>query len=188
MPKSPSNQHGSAWGDYDNDGNLDLIVTGGQPELMHNMLYRNNGDGTFSWVTNNPIYSETTAQGFHSPSWGDYDNDGFIDLFIGGHDSFNRLFHNDGHGSFTRITDHVLVNDGASNSEGRAWVDYDDDGDLDLFITNILLPPFYLYPYSVLYRNDDGGAFTRVTDNGISDRIENSFASCWGDYDNDGFS
>lgn len=57
MPKIPSNQHGSAWGDYDNDGHLDLIVTAGNPEIAHSMLYRNNGDGTFSW-TNNDIYND----------------------------------------------------------------------------------------------------------------------------------
>jgi len=48
MPKIPSNQHGSAWADYDNDGHLDLIVTAGNPEIAHSMLYRNNGDGTFT--------------------------------------------------------------------------------------------------------------------------------------------
>jgi hypothetical protein len=185
MPKSPSNQHGSAWGDYDNDGHLDLIVTAGNPQLTHNMLYRNHGDGTFSWVTDNPIYSETFADGFHGPSWGDYDNDGLIDLFIAGHDTRNRLFHNDGGGSFTRITDHPFVND-PSNSEGRAFVDYDDDGDLDLFVSNVSVPPSFIFT-SVLYRNDGGGVFTRVTDSGLSNRARHTNASCWADYDNDGF-
>ena len=48
MPKIPSNQHGAAWGDYDNDGQLDLIVTAGNPEVTHNALYHNNGDGSFT--------------------------------------------------------------------------------------------------------------------------------------------
>ena len=101
MPKIPSNQHGAAWGDYDNDGHLDLIVTAGNPEVTHNMLYHNNGDGTFSAITDGPIYTQTFVIGFHAPSWGDYDNDGFLDLFIAGHDAHNRLFHNNGDGSFT---------------------------------------------------------------------------------------
>ena len=65
------------------------------------MLYRNNGDGTFSW-TNNGIYNDPlfyADPGVHAPSWGDYDNDGLLDLFIAAHDIFNRLFHNDGDGS-----------------------------------------------------------------------------------------
>jgi len=60
IPKIPSNQHGSTWGDYDNDGYLDLMVTSGNPEVAHNVIYRNNGNGTFTAVTNGPIYDETT--------------------------------------------------------------------------------------------------------------------------------
>lgn len=198
MPKSPSNQHGSAWGDYDNDGHLDLIVTAGNPEVTHTMLYRNNGDGTFSWTTDNAIYNDFyyARPGVHGPSWGDYDNDGLIDLFIGGHDIHNRLFHNDGGGAFTRITDHPFVNDlhpdNGAGSEARAFVDYDDDGDLDLYVSNVsvfsevVIPPSFIFT-SVLHRNDGGGTFTRVTDSGLSRRRENTFASCWADYDNDGF-
>jgi hypothetical protein len=182
MPKSPSNQHGAAWGDYDNDGHLDLIVTAGNPGEYHNMLYRNNGDGTFSWNTEGPIYTETLPDsGFHAPSWGDYDNDGLLDLFLAGHDSTNRLFRNNGDDSFERITDSVVVNERGS-SAGRAWVDYDNDGDVDLFVSNLDTP----YK-NFLYRNDGSGAFTEVTDSGLTDRVEHTLASCWADYDNDGF-
>ena len=178
MPKIDSNQHGTAWGDYDNDGHLDLIVTAGNPEITHNVLYRNNGDGTFSGITTGPIYTETVRDGFHAPSWGDYDNDGFLDLFIAGHDIVNRLFHNDGNGSFTRITDSVVVGD-PSHSEGRTWVDYDNDGDLDLFVSS------FAEFENVLYQNDGRGAFTKLTTSGL-ERVEDTIASCWADYDNDG--
>jgi len=182
MPKSPSNQHGAAWADYDNDGHLDLIVTSGNPELTHTMLYHNNGDGTFSWTTANAIYNDDlffVSPNVHAPKWGDYDNDGLIDLFLVGHDIRNRLFHNDGGGSFTRILNHVLVNS-QSASEGGAWVDYDDDGDLDLFVTNT--SSFR----NALYRNDQNGVFSKVTTSGLTPRIEHSIGSCFGDYDNDG--
>jgi hypothetical protein len=190
MPKIPSNQHGSTWGDYDNDGHLDIIVTAGNPEIAHSMLYRNNGDGTFSWTTNeiynDPIYY--ADPGVHAPSWGDYDNDGLLDLFIGAHDIYNRLFHNDGAGSFTRIFDHVLVKDESSGpaSEGRAWVDYDNDGDLDLYASNLFVRPSSPKFTNLLYRNDGNGLFKKTTHTGLSRVIERTFGSCWADYDNDG--
>jgi hypothetical protein len=180
MPKSPSQQHGCAWGDYDNDGHLDLIVTAGNPGTFHNMLYRNEGDGTFSWVTEGPLYTETRAGGFHAPSWGDYDNDGLLDLFIAGHDFRNRLFRNRGDGSFARILDNAIVMD-LSDAAARAFADYDDDGDLDLFVGNHngFFPNF-------LYRNDGTGGFTSVTDSGLSE-VAFTWGSSWADYDNDGF-
>lgn len=190
MPKIRSNQHGSAWADYDNDGHLDLIVTAGNPGISHSMLYRNNGNGTFSW-TNNGISNDFfyyDNPGVHGPSWGDYDNDGLVDLFIGGHDIFNRLFHNDGGGSFTRIFDHVLVKDESSgpSSEARAWVDYDNDGDVDLFVSNLRVRrPRRIT--NVFYRNDGDGLFTLVLDSGLSKFTEDTIGSCWADYDNDGF-
>jgi len=186
MPKVPSNQHGASWGDYDNDGHLDLIVTAGNPGEWHNMLYRNQGNGTFAWTTDNPIYTETRDGGFHGPVWLDYDNDGFLDLFVGGHDMQNRLFRNDGHGSFTRITDRVLVNDATTGVSFGVWTDYDGDGDLDLIVSNVAAPGSSLFT-TIPYRNDGGGVFTRVTDSGLSGRLENTYASCTADYDNDGF-
>ena len=126
MPKIPSNQHGAAWGDYDNDGHLDLIVTAGQPEITNNVLYHNNGDGTFSGITDGPIYTQTQTAGFHGPSWGDYDNDGFLDLFIAGHGTYNRLFHNNGDGTFKRILPSdpeagVLVAIRPTRKAARGW-------------------------------------------------------------------
>jgi len=181
LPRVPSNQHGSAWGDYDNDGHLDLVVTAGNPGVYHNVLYRNNGDGTFSLETDNPIYAESASGGFHGPSWADYDNDGFIDLFIAGHNLRNRLFRNNGDGSFTRITDSAIVSDPGDHSAGRAFVDYDGDGDLDLFVANAASYPNYLY------QNDGAGVFSRILDSGLTDRVEETYAPCWADYDNDGF-
>ena len=179
IPKIPSNQHGSSWGDYDNDGYVDLIVTAGNPEVTHNVIYRNNGDGTFTPSTTGPIYAQTYVEGFHAPSWVDYDNDGFLDLFIAGHAPQNRLFRNNGDGTFTRITNSVVVND-VSDSEGRTWMDYDNDGYIDLFVCS-------LDPYkNMLYRNNGDGTFTKITNSALTSIIEDSYACAWGDYDNDG--
>ena len=184
MPKLPSNQHGAAWADYDNDGHLDLIVTAGNPEPAHSVLYHNNGDGTLSGITTNAIYNDFfyTYAGVHAPQWGDYNNDGLIDLFIAGHDTRNRLFRNDGAGLFTRITNHVLVN-GNADSDNATWTDYDNDGDLDFFVANdaAVGPPYI----NALFRNDWNGVFTRVSNSTLT-TFDNTIASCWADYDNDG--
>jgi hypothetical protein len=182
IPKIPSNQHGSSWGDYDNDGYLDLIVTAGNPEISHNVIYRNNGNGTFTAITNGPIYNETTGYdvGFHGPSWVDYNNDGFLDLFVAGHTPQNHLWRNNGDGSFTKLTNSIIVND-VSDSEGRTWVDYDNDGHIDLFVCNSA-------PYkNVLYRNNGDATFTKITNSVLTSTVDDSLACAWGDYNNDGY-
>jgi hypothetical protein len=132
----------AAWGDYDNDGDLDLFVSrvwfpGSPAASRPNLFYRNNGDGTFTSLTslpaNDPEYQGGASYGCN---WGDYDNDGWLDLFVA--NSFgqnNFLYHNNGDGTFTKITNSVAVNDGG-DSRGVAWGDYDNDGFLDLFVSN----------------------------------------------------
>jgi hypothetical protein len=98
------------------------------------LLYRNLGDGTFARQTNGPFVLDT--QNSEIVQWIDYDNDGYLDLFsanAGGQN--NTLYHNNGDGTFTKITTGSVVNDGG-NSAGCAWADYDNDGFLDLFVGN----------------------------------------------------
>src|SRR6266542_3569211 len=138
---------GCAWGDYDNDGLLDLFVAN---RNQRNFLYHNEGHGTFTAITNGPVVNDVGYS--WSPAWIDYDNDGNLDLFVAngpgsGPGQNNFLYHNNGDGSFTRITAGSVANDGAS-SDGSAWGDYDNDGFLDLFVSNLN------DQNNLLYRND----------------------------------
>jgi hypothetical protein len=118
------------WGDYDNDGHLDLAVS----RFGSNLLYRNNGDGTFTKVTSGAIV--TDSQQSEICQWTDYDNDGSLDLFIANSSGQNNaLYHNNGDGTFAKVITGSVVNDGG-NSAGCAWGDYDNDGFLDLFVPN----------------------------------------------------
>ena len=121
---------GANWGDVDNDGDLDLFVSTGQLGMYQNWFYMNNGDGTFSKITDSPLVNEATWSS--GSAWGDYDKDGDIDLAVGANDGPNLLFKNDGSGNFEKVLDNALVND-ASYTQGLAWADVDDDGDLDIF-------------------------------------------------------
>jgi hypothetical protein len=132
------NALGAAWGDYDNDGNLDLFVT--TRNAQPNFLYHNQGDGTFVRVTNSIPEADITNKGerSHGCAWGDYDNDGYLDLFVVNKYAKNFLYHNNRDGTFTKITAGSFVNEiAAAGLEGHAcaWIDFDNDGFLDLFET-----------------------------------------------------
>jgi hypothetical protein len=125
---------GCAVGDYDNDGRLDVFVA----NYGHNQLYHNNGDGTFTDVAKQlGVDAENHAV---SADWGDYDNDGYLDLMVIAYEGpvdhqrpVNLLFHNDAGKRFVN----VLTTDSALNvaDHGVQWVDYDNDGGLDLSVT-----------------------------------------------------
>lgn len=131
---------GGSWGDYDNDGDLDLFVANTYDH--NNFLYSNNGDGSFTRIMSGPLVNDGGRS--TGSAWGDYDNDGDLDIFVGNFDRNNYLYENNGEGVFSRITTGDIVSDSA-NSRGAAWSDYDNDGDLDLFVANLENQDNFLY-------------------------------------------
>ncbi len=173
------------WGDYNNDGFIDLFIKNGWVQKQANSLYSNNGDGTFTDVTGIPLVSSSHATFISSFAWGDYDNDGDLDLAVaGGAGPNNAIWRNDGNNTFTKLlnANNESVIEG-SDSSGPSWADYDNDGDLDLFMTNFgdAGPE-----KNFLYRNDGNDTFTKITDGDVVNDVAYSYGSAWGDVDNDG--
>jgi hypothetical protein len=144
--KGPESCVNGAWGDYDNDGFLDLFVA--TTAEGSNRLYHNNGDGTFTKINSGPMLAHAAGVDSTAGAWGDYDNDGHLDLFVSNSGGHNQLFHNNGDGTFTEILSGPPVEDGGPGITclGTSWADYDNDGFLDLLVLNNLP--------SLLYHND----------------------------------
>jgi len=174
--QSVSYYHGGAFADYDNDGNLDLFLCNYFP-TKYNELYRNNGKGGYVKELANAIPLEANQS--IGPTWADYDADGYPDLFVPNGNGFkNSLFHNEGNGTFKRA-DNVISNEGGQ-SVGSCWGDYDNDGDLDLFVTNSNSKGNFLY------RNEGNGKFSKVT-TGVAVTDKGASHGCsFADIDNDG--
>ncbi len=207
-----SSAGGAAFLDYDQDGYVDLYITSGtwleglsegsKPDQMPgNHLYRNRQDGTFEDVTKKagvggPWYSMGVTVG-------DFNNDGYPDLYISNYGP-NVLLKNNGNGSFTDVTKRSGVGGGQEFSVGAVWLDYDNDGFLDLYVGNYLnFDPEYKYYYApdgfpgpmaydsqkdVLYHNKGDGTFEDVTESmGITDLDGRAMGVGAADYDMDGF-
>jgi hypothetical protein len=206
---------GCVWFDYNNDGFPDLYVVSGKPlgpgmhpyplkeppaVPPHNHLYRNNGNGTFTDVTDQAgvaanIYGMAAIAA-------DYDNDGFVDLFVTGYGQA-ILYHNNGDGTFTDVTEKAGIHvDGWSISS--AWLDYDRDGCVDLFVGRyVKFDPKYRNYYPAdnypgpldyegetnrLYHNNCNGTFTDVTDkSGIGAYKGRTMGVTAADFDGDGY-
>ncbi|MBI4327063.1 MAG: VCBS repeat-containing protein, partial [Chloroflexi bacterium] len=167
---------GAAWGDFDNDGFIDLVVS----NVGADYLYRNNRGGTFTLITSSPVVVNDSDDG-GAVAWADYDNDGNLDLIVGNSPGKNKLFHNNGDGTFTKTAGNAVVAEGPANS--TIWGDYNNDGHVDLLVTSTDGPP------NRLYRNNGDGSFTKMTSaevGNIASDGGNADSGTWGDYDNDG--
>jgi len=162
----------ATWGDYDNDGDADLFVAN---EGANNSLYRNNGNGSFSKTTTGALV--TTVNASRGCAWGDYDNDGLLDLVVVNRNERSALYRNLGDGTFQAVANPFGSDIG--DSFGCSWCDYDLDGDLDLFVAN--------RGENYLYRQISKGAFQRVGAGAFPPEDLYSFGGSWGDYDNDGY-
>jgi hypothetical protein len=209
---------GVALFDYDNDGFLDVYVVNGasipslqkESPIYWNRLYHNNHDGTFTDVTEK---AHVAGAGYGmGVAIGDYDNDGWPDIYVV-NTGKNQLFHNNGDGTFTDITDKAGVGGGMHEgkkmwSVSAAWVDYNNDGLLDLFVSNyckweVNKDPYcgpnaklraYCHPNNyanlpnTLYRNNGDGTFTDVSaETGIAQHFGKGMGVAIADYDRDGF-
>ena len=202
---------GVAWIDFDNDGLPDLFFSNGA-DLAHgkpspgNVLYHNLGNGKFEDVTKK---AGVAGNGMFATgaTVGDYDNDGFLDLFVTGYNS-RQLFHNNGDGTFTDVTAKAGVSGGGWSSSA-AWVDYDRDGYLDLFVARYLEYDIKTAPYcgykqegyrmycdpqqfdgvpAQLFHNNHDGTFTDVSVKaGIANRAGKGLGVVVGDIDLDGW-
>jgi hypothetical protein len=205
---------GCGWIDYDQNGLLDFYLVNGAATRVstpqhpvQSALYRNNGDGTFTDVTS---AAGVGAEGLFGMgiAVGDYDNDGFPDLFVLG---YGRciLYHNNGNGTFTDVTANTGVANSGLWASSAAWFDYDNDGKLDLVIANYVdwSPErnfycgdrgpglrSYCHPDDfhgqppTLYHNNGDGTFTNVSKaSGLNLKAGNGLGVVTFDYDNDGW-
>ncbi|HXY01818.1 MAG TPA: CRTAC1 family protein [Candidatus Limnocylindrales bacterium] len=202
--------------DYDNDGYLDIFFTNGadintlkkDSPKYYNRLFHNNGDGTFTDVTEKAGLAGT---GYDTGvAIGDYDNDGYEDIFVGGVYR-NTLYHNNGDGTFTDVTEQAGLAQpdkeyGPLWSVGGAWVDVNNDGLLDLFVVNYLKwdgkkeppctfegkpeychPKFYKETPNQLFLNKGNGKFVDVSaESGIRAHPGKGMGVGVADYDGDG--
>jgi len=207
-PAYPSQS--AAWADFDNDGDLDLFSCNeSMPEarlgrnsaspfdgtiVFPSQLFQNNDDGTFTDVAQQA--GVTNLRFCKGSTWGDYDNDGDPDLYLSNFGTQNRLYRNDGNGSFTDVAPELGVEEPVNSFPTWFW-DYDNDGWLDLFVAGYgpeigdVAADYMGFQNDGarprLYRNDGRGGFVEVTRDAGLWRVHLPMGSNFGDLDNDGF-
>ena len=171
------------WADIDNDGDQDFLITN---RNASNKLWMNDGSMQFTDITSSCGISTSYMSKSYGASFGDYDNDGFIDLYICNYHTDviniqNELYHNNGDGTFTDVSLSSGVGNGLQQSFQSTWIDIDKDGLLDLHVINDRLDNLNSF-----YHNNGDGTFTDMaTDWGVDLAIY-AMSSTFGDYDSDG--
>ncbi|HVZ64661.1 MAG TPA: FG-GAP-like repeat-containing protein [Lacunisphaera sp.] len=177
-------KQGAAFVDVNNDGRLDLYICRFDAP---NLLYLNQGDGTFKEVAH--AYGLDVKDGSSTAAFCDYDRDGWLDLYLltnlldnsahpGGQP--DRLFHNNRDGTFTDVTARAGVASGETQGNSATWWDYNNDGWPDLYVANDFAVPDFLY------RNNRDGTFTNVIDRTVPHTTYSSMGADTGDLNNDG--
>ena len=191
ITSTPSCTEAASWADYDNDGDMDLFCAsfsflGKDPDLDQNMCFINEGGTFFQMDDSNSLVQYD--QGSLAGSWGDYDNDRDLDLYLVTARGNNQLYQNDGAGNFTPLT---IDPPDAQNKcfTGSAWGDFDNDGDLDLFVTSEqndidFVEEVVVAHFNMLLQNNGDGSFTEVASGNLKEDGGHSCALL--DYDNDG--
>ena len=186
----------ASWGDYDNDGDLDLYVGNESSRALQapSQLFRNNGDGTFTDVAAgagvlNHGYAKAVV-------WGDYDGDRLLDLYVSNHGGRNRLYRNNGNGTFTNMARRLGVERPIASFPAWFW-DVDNDGVLDLFVSAYMARTEHLaasalgLPLDIelarLYRGTGEGGFEEVAGRYGLVRPNAAMGANFGDLDNDGY-
>lgn len=172
------------WVDFDNDGDADIFTTAhGQPYR----LYENTGNFNFTEISQSAGLAQTDEK-HYGASFGDYNNDGFLDFYVctyryegteDDYDRLNHLYRNNGDGTFTDVTMEAGVEDGITMSFGSVWIDYNKDGYQDLYVINDKIYP------NKLYENNGDGTFTNVSTTSQSGIVVDAMTATVGDYNND---
>jgi len=180
--------YGVSFADYDRDGDLDFWINHWLFAAEGSYLWRNNGDGSFTNVTNEAgIPLDTTAD--FTTNFSDINNDGWLDLLVSGDYGSSQVFTSNQDGTFDLVTSPVITDE---NGMGGAVGDYDNDGDLDWFVTSIYdFRTNIEFPWGItgnrFYQNDGLGNFTDVTDE-TGTRIGYwGWGACFADFNNDGW-
>ena len=162
------------WGDYNNDGYLDILLTGYSSSNRVTKIFKNNGNNTFTEQTS--IILTGLSEG--SAKWGDCNNDGYLDIFVTGYwassKTISKVYKNNGDNSFTELTEFSIP---GIYRGTMSWGDYNNDGNLDILLTGAGV--------SKIYRNYGDNTFAEET--GISLTPIAFGSSAWGDYNNDGY-